>query len=52
VNETLAEVERRHVVATLTRHGGHRGATAEVLAISERTLLRRLSDYGLGRRRG
>jgi two-component system NtrC family response regulator len=43
---TLAELERRHVLATLTRLGGHREATARALGISVSTLARRLQEYG------
>jgi DNA-binding NtrC family response regulator len=47
----LAEVERRHIVATLERLGDNRKATAEALGISENTLWRRLKSYGLVRER-
>jgi len=49
---TLAEVERRHIVATLERLGDNRQATAEALGIGENTLWRRLKSYGLVRERG
>jgi transcriptional regulator with PAS, ATPase and Fis domain len=48
---TLAEVERRHIVATLERLGGNRKATAVTLGIGENTLWRRLKSYGLVRER-
>jgi two-component system, NtrC family, response regulator AtoC len=41
----LAEVERRHVLATLGHFDGHRGRTAEALGISGATLRRRLAEY-------
>ncbi|MBI4817443.1 MAG: sigma-54-dependent Fis family transcriptional regulator [Deltaproteobacteria bacterium] len=49
---SLAEVERRHIVATLERLGDNRKATAEALGIGENTLWRRLKSYGLVRERG
>lgn len=50
-DESLAEVERRHIIGSLQRHGWNRGATARALGIGERTLRRRLDEYGLGRHR-
>ena len=47
----LAEVERRHILATLERLGGDRKATAKALGISANTLWRRLKRYGLVRPR-
>ncbi len=44
---TLAEVERRHILATLQRFGGNRAATARVLGIGENTLWRKLKEYGV-----
>ncbi|GAB4207048.1 MAG: hypothetical protein OHK0013_24290 [Sandaracinaceae bacterium] len=44
---TLAEVERRHVLATLERFGGNRAATARALGIGENTLWRKLKAYGV-----
>jgi DNA-binding NtrC family response regulator len=46
---TLEEVEKRHVLAVLTRLGWHREATARALGISVSTLARRLQGYGLAR---
>ena len=48
---TLAEVERRHILATLDRLGDNRKATAKALGIGENTLWRRLKSYGMVRRR-
>ena len=48
---TLAEVERRHILATLDRLGDNRKATAQALGIGENTLWRRLKSYGLVRAR-
>jgi transcriptional regulator with PAS, ATPase and Fis domain len=42
---TLAEVERRHILATLQRLGGNRAATARALGIGDNTLWRRLKKY-------
>ncbi len=44
---TLAEVERRHILATLEHFGGHRRKTARALGIAENTLWRRLKKWGL-----
>jgi sigma-54 specific flagellar transcriptional regulator A len=44
---TLAEVERRHILATLERCGGTRSATAQALGIGENTLWRKLKAYGV-----
>ncbi len=46
-DEILAAAERRHIVTMLQRHGSNRGVTAQALGIGERTLPRRLEDYGL-----
>ncbi|NOY93888.1 MAG: hypothetical protein GXP55_22120 [Deltaproteobacteria bacterium] len=48
---TLAEVERRHIIATLERLGDNRKATAKALGVGENTLWRRLKSYGLVRER-
>ena len=48
---TLAEVERRHILATLHMLGDNRKATAEALGIGANTLWRRLKSYGLVRER-
>ena len=44
---TLESLEREHIVAVLQGVGGNRHQAATVLGISERTLYRKLSDYGL-----
>lgn len=46
-NLRLAEVERRYIIATLERFGGHQIKTAEALGIDRRTLYRKLQEYGL-----
>jgi DNA-binding NtrC family response regulator len=43
---TLDEVERRTIVATLERFGGHRAKAAEALGIGVRTLSGKLRSYG------
>jgi len=48
---TLAEVERRHILATLERLDHNRKATAQALGIGDNTLWRRLKSYGRGRGR-
>ena len=47
IGMTLAEVERRHLLATLAHFGGDRKKTAEVLGISPRTLYNKLKRYGI-----
>ena len=49
---TLAEVERRHILAMLDRFGGSRRETASALGIAENTLWRKLREYGVLRPRG
>lgn len=46
-NITLAELEKRHILATLQRLDGHRAQTAESLGISIRTLRNKLNEYRL-----
>jgi DNA-binding NtrC family response regulator len=46
---TLAEVERRHISATLERTGWHQGRAADALGISVKTLYRKIRAYGLQR---
>jgi Nif-specific regulatory protein len=47
-NLTLAEVERRHVMATLERAKGNRTQAAQWLGIGRNTLARKLKSWGLG----
>ena len=42
---TLAEVERRHIEATLSRFEGHRDRTAHALGIATKTLYRKLREF-------
>lgn len=48
---TLAEAERRHILAALEHCGGSRKETAKVLDVSETTLWRKLKSYGRVRSR-
>lgn len=41
------EAERSMIAAALARHGGRRRAAAEELKISERTLYRKIKEYGI-----
>lgn len=44
---TLEETERETIVAALARNGGRRKATAAELNISERTLYRKIKEFGI-----
>lgn len=44
---TLEETERETIIRSLERNGGRRKATAAELNISERTLYRKIKEYGL-----
>lgn len=44
---SLSDMERRAVEDALTRHQGNRRKAAEELQISERTLYRKIKEYGL-----
>jgi DNA-binding NtrC family response regulator len=44
---TLDSLERAHIESALRATGGHRGAAATMLGISERNLYRKLRQYGL-----
>jgi DNA-binding NtrC family response regulator len=44
---TLQEVERAHIERALRATGGHRGNTARMLGISERSLYRKIEEYRL-----
>ena len=46
-DNSLDAVEKKHILKILDKYNGNRRATAEELGISERTLYRKLSDYGL-----
>jgi DNA-binding NtrC family response regulator len=44
---TMAEIERAAIEAALRDTRGNRRKAAEMLAIGERTLYRKLRDYGI-----
>ena len=46
-NETIAEATKEKIIATLNKHNGQRRAAAQELGISERTLYRKITKYGL-----
>jgi two-component system response regulator HydG len=48
VGKTLDDVERYYISETLKMTGGNREETAKLLGIGERTLYRKLKEYGLG----
>lgn len=45
---TLAEVERRHIIATLNANGWNKSRTASILGIERSTLDRKIRRYELG----
>ncbi len=47
-NLSLDHMERRMIAEALERHKGNRRIAARVLNISERTLYRKIKEYGLG----
>ncbi len=47
VGKSLEEVEKQMIIEALQRHAGRRRPTAEELKISERTLYRKIKEYGL-----
>ncbi len=49
IGTSIAEAEKRLIVATLDQHGGDKKEAADVLGISLKTLYNRLNSYGLGR---
>ena len=49
--ESLAEVEKAHILQTLERLGWNYSRAAEVLGIGRTTLWRKLKEYGLERQR-
>ena len=48
VGSTLAEAERRLILATLEREGGDKKKTAAILEIGLNTLYNRLREYRVG----
>jgi DNA-binding NtrC family response regulator len=51
VGSALAEIERRRIDEALIAAGGNQTRAAEILGISRRTLVGRLSEYGMPRPR-
>ncbi|MBU4499299.1 MAG: sigma 54-interacting transcriptional regulator [Gammaproteobacteria bacterium] len=49
VPQSLLAAERAHIQGLLDAHQGHRARVAAALGITERTLYRKLKQYGLGR---
>ena len=49
-DESLAAKERRAIIAALKKHEGSRKKSAQELKISERTLYRKIKEYGLDNR--
>jgi two-component system response regulator HydG len=47
IGQPLAEVERLFIIETLNSTGGNREQAAEMLGIGERTLYRKIKEYGL-----
>ncbi|HEX9593663.1 MAG TPA: sigma 54-interacting transcriptional regulator [bacterium] len=47
VPHTLKDLEERYIADLLREHGGHRRKVATIMGISERTLYRKLKQYGL-----
>ena len=45
VGTSIAEVERRLIMATLDLHGGNKRKTADILGVSLKTLYNRLNTY-------
>ena len=44
---SMSELESEHIRSLLSQFNGHRSKVAEILKISERTLYRKLKQYGL-----
>ena len=49
-NLSLEMMERRLIEEALERYNGNRRVAARALKISERTLYRKIKEYGLGRK--
>ena len=48
VGKSLEEIERHYIAETLKLAGGNREEAARLLGIGERTLYRKLKEYGVG----
>ena len=49
-NLSLDEMEKRLIIEALEKHRGNRRLAAKALRISERTLYRKIKEYGIGNR--
>jgi two-component system response regulator HydG len=47
VNRTMGDLEKQAIIENLEVHGGNREKVAQVLGIGERTLYRKLKEYGI-----
>ena len=47
---SLNEVEKQHIMSTLELTDGNRSETAKILGIGERTLYRKLKEYGISQK--
>jgi transcriptional regulator with PAS, ATPase and Fis domain len=45
--KTLSDTEKETIIDALERNGGRRNVTAKELNISERTLYRKIKEYGI-----
>jgi two-component system response regulator HydG len=48
VGQSLEEVEKHFITETLKQTGGNREEAARILGIGERTLYRKIKEYGVG----
>ena len=48
VGKSLEEIEKHYIIETLKLTDGNREEAAKILGIGERTLYRKLKEYGLG----
>ncbi len=48
VGQSLADIEKQAILATLSSVNGNKSKAARVLSIGRKTLLRKLEEYGLG----
>jgi two-component system, NtrC family, response regulator AtoC len=46
---TLADLERQHIAAVLADTDWHQGNAAQILGISDKTLYRKIREYGFAR---
>jgi DNA-binding NtrC family response regulator len=46
-NLSIEEMERKMIIDSLQKYGGNRRSAAQALKISERTLYRKIKEYGL-----